>query len=103
MENRGLCCFCGQMFINQKDCEQHELEEHSDDPLQDTCFHQNYLDSEDCLKCNPHLAMDDENFADFIDPTCGRNHTDKEHIFHCETCSPTWPYCHLCFEYFPFK
>lgn len=78
---------------------EHEEQERMEE---DYCFHQNYLESEHCTKCNPHWLMNDTNFRGYISDNCRDYHVEIENIYHCEKCSPTWPYCELCMEFHPF-
>lgn len=97
-----LCCHCGLQFLTETECMKHESNEHSMD-LEDLCYHQNILETEYCTDCNPYLAMNEQNFRGFISENCHRFHRDMEDLYHCECCSPSWPYCSICAEYYPFS
>ena len=99
MTDKSMCCYCGFLFDSENSCIEHEAIEHEID----FCFHQNVLESEDCVECNPHLAMNETNFRGFIDADCRQYHLKMEDLYHCEICSPCWPYCKICCEFYPFS
>lgn len=53
----GLCSYCGLQFPSEVECSKHEECEHGLDSSDEAlyCFHQNFLETETCSKCNPSL------------------------------------------------
>jgi hypothetical protein len=98
---KWLCCYCGLQFPKEADCTLHESVEHSKD-REVFCYHQNFLESEYCIDCNPYLGINERNFRGFISENCHHFHREVEDLYHCKCCSPSWPYCAICAEYYPF-
>ena len=99
--NVWTCAFCDVEFSTRCEFEEHRLstkhlQTEKELDARDVCFHQNYLDCEQCSTCNPHLNMNSENFRQWIHADCKVSHENWESIYHCNKCSPTWPYCPLC-------
>lgn len=60
LENRDadcpwLCCYCGERFVSEKKCMQHEQEEHV--PSNNICFHANIMECEQCTECSEGFRM----------------------------------------------
>lgn len=112
--NAWTCSFCDLEFYSKQQFTSHlisnehkeneqNLEMNESDKAPSYCFHQNYLESESCEKCNPYLLINEKNYQDFISNKCSEFHYEIESIFHCPVCSPTLPYCPICMEYYPFN
>lgn len=50
-----LCCYCGEQFVSEKKCTDHEKEEHMSST--NVCFHANIMECEQCFQCSGGFLM----------------------------------------------